>query len=115
VTEQQQPGPVPARRFPTPLQAVVLTLAGFAMAFFGCLGALSQYDSSEVLFGIALVVSIVGALALVTGLFMVALLFVQGVVRAFRDSRKPPPSSPGATPPDASVPPPPGTGSTPPE
>jgi hypothetical protein len=100
------------KRFPTPLQAVVLTLAGFAMAFFGCLGALSQYDSSEVLFGIALVVSIAGALALLAGLASIAFMFIGGVVRAIQDSRRkaPPADGGSATPPDPGTPPPPGPG-----
>jgi hypothetical protein len=92
------PGPVPKKRFPTPVQAVVLALSGFAMAFFGCLGAISQYEGSEVLFGIALVVSIVGAIGLLIGLVMITLLFVQGVMRAIRDSRrKTPPPADGGT------------------
>jgi ABC-type nickel/cobalt efflux system permease component RcnA len=88
----------PRRRFPTPLQAVVLTLAGFAMMFFGCLGALTTYDTSDVMFGILLVVSIAGALALAVGVVIIMVMFVKGVVKAFQDRRQQPPPSPPVAP-----------------
>jgi hypothetical protein len=95
VTGDQQP-PTPKKRFPTPLQAVLLTVAGFAMMFFGCLGALASYDSSEILFGILLVAAIVGLVAFLAGMGSVLYLFVKGVVQAFKDSsRKSPPPSGG--------------------
>ena len=105
-------GPV-KKRFPTPVQAVVLTLAGFAMAFFGCLGAISEYDSSDVLFGIALVVSIVGAIALLIGVIMVAVLFIRGVMKAIQDGRQKRTMAGGATPVPAEQPPPPDAGGLP--
>ena len=83
--------PAPRRKFPTPLQAVILTVAGFAMMFFGCLGALTAYDGSEVLFGILVVVSIAGALALAAGVLIIMFMFVKGVVKAFQDRKQPPP------------------------
>jgi membrane associated rhomboid family serine protease len=102
-----QPPPVPKKRFPTPVQAVVLTLAGFAMTFFGCLGAIASWDTSEVLVGIALVAAIVGVIALGVGLISVLYLFVKGVVRAFQDSRqKTSPPSDGSPPADSVTPPP---------
>jgi hypothetical protein len=94
--------PAPKKRFPTPLQAVVLTLSGCAMTFFGCLGAIASWDTSEVLVGIALVATAAGVVALGTGLISVLYLFVKGVMQAFKDSRpKTPPPSPGGPPPDA--------------
>jgi len=106
VTSEQQPAAA-KKRFPTPLQAVVLTLAGFAMTFFGCLGAIASGDTSEVLVAIALVATIVGVVALGTGLISVLYLFVKGVMQAFKDSRpKTPPPSPGGPPPDSINPPP---------
>lgn len=106
MTDDQQL-PSPKKRFPTPLQAVVLTLAGFAMTFFGCLGAIASWDTSEVLVGIALVATVVGVVALGTGLISVLYLFVKGVMQAFKDSRpKTPPTSPGGPPPDSISPPP---------
>ena len=79
MTSEQQPAAA-KKRFPTPLQAVVLTLAGFAMTFFGCLGAIASWDTSEVLVGIALVATFVGVVALGTGLISVLFLFVKGVM-----------------------------------
>ena len=106
-------GPVEKKRFPTPVQAVVLTLAGFAMAFFGCLGAISEYDSSDVLFGIALVVSIVGAIALLIGVIMVAVLFIRGVMKAIQDGRQKTITPGDATPVPVEKPPPPDAGGLP--
>jgi hypothetical protein len=102
-----QPATAPNKRFPTPLQAVVLVVAGFAMAFFGCLGAIASYDRSSALFGILLIVAIAGALALLTGLGSVLFLFVKGVIKAFKDSQKKtaPPSDGSPPSPSASGPP----------
>jgi uncharacterized YccA/Bax inhibitor family protein len=96
------PGPVAKKRFPTPVQAVILVFAGLAMAFFGCLGALSQYEGSNLLFGILLVVAILGAIAFLIGMSIILVMFVQGVMRAIRDSRQktPPPRDGGAPPSD---------------
>jgi hypothetical protein len=103
VTDEQPPSPnKEQKRFPTPLQAVILTVTGFAMMFFGCLGAIASWDTSEVLVGIALVATIVGLLGFAIGLISVLYLFVKGVVKAFKDSsRKPPPSSSASPPPDS--------------
>lgn len=102
-----QTAPALKKRFPTPLQAVVLTIAGFAMTFFGCLGAIASWDTSEVLVGIAMVATAVGVLALATGLLSVLYLFVKGVMLAFKDSRaKTPPPAAGGPPPDSIDPPP---------
>jgi hypothetical protein len=94
-----QLSPTPKKRFPTPLQAVLLTVAGFAMMFFGCLGALASYDSSQILFGILLVAAIAGLVAFLVGMGSVLYLFVKGVVKTFKDSgRQGPPPSAGVPP-----------------
>ena len=51
------------QRFPTAKQAVVITVCGFAMAFFGCLGAISVFERSDVLGYIGIGVFVVGSLA----------------------------------------------------
>ena len=56
------------------------------------------------LFGIGLVLSIAGALALLAGLISIAVLFIRGVIRAIQDSRR------NASPPDGGSPPPPAGG-----
>jgi membrane associated rhomboid family serine protease len=105
VTDEQQPA-TPKKRFPTPVQAVVLTIAGFAMTFFGCLGAIASWDTSQILVGIALVAAIAGVIGFAVGLISVLYLFVKGVVKAFKDSnRKSPPPTAGDPP--ASIDPPP--------
>lgn len=97
--------PAPKKRFPTPLQGIILTFAGLAMTFFGCLGAIASWDSSQILVGIALVATVAGVAALATGLISILYLFAKGVVQAFRESgRKPPP--PPAPPPAPGNPPP---------
>jgi hypothetical protein len=105
--EQQpplQPAAAPKKGFPTPLQAVLLTIAGFAMMFFGCLGAIASYDASQILFGILLVTAIAGLLGFLVGLGSVLYLFVKGVVKAFKDSsQKTPPPPPPADPPSAAT------------
>jgi hypothetical protein len=106
MTDDPQPSP-PKKQFPTPLQAVILTVAGFAMMFFGCLGAIASYDSSQILFGIILVAAIAGLVAFLVGLGSVLYLFVKGVVKAFKDSnRKGPPPFPGSPAPGSTSPPP---------
>jgi hypothetical protein len=101
------PGQVRKKRFPTPVQAVVLVVAGFAMAFFGCLGAISQSQGSNVVFGILLVVAVLGAIAFLIGMLIIMVMFAQGVMRAIQDSRRktPPPQAGGAPPPDVPTPP----------
>jgi membrane associated rhomboid family serine protease len=105
VTDEQQPA-TPKKRFPTPVQAVVLTLAGFAMTFFGCLGAIASWDRSQILVGIALVATIAGVGGFAVGLISVLYLFVKGVVKAFKDSNRKSPPPPAGDPP-ASIDPPP--------
>jgi uncharacterized YccA/Bax inhibitor family protein len=102
------PGQVPKKRSPTPVQAVVLVLAGCAMAVFGCLGAISQFNGSNVLFGILLVVAILGAIAFLIGMVIILVMFVKGVIRAVHDSRHKTPRRPdsGAPPPDVTGTPP---------
>ena len=105
MTDETQPA-TPKKRFPTPVQAVVLTLAGFAMMFFGCLGAIASWETSQILVGIALVATIAGVIGFAVGLISVLYLFVKGVMQAFKDSRpKTPPTSPGGPPPDSITPP----------
>jgi hypothetical protein len=100
--------PAPERRFPTPLQAVIITISGFAMAFFGCLGALSTYSQSEKLFVVGMIVFIFGLLVCLGGVVLVLYLFVRAIVRSARANRTVPPGGPPLPPP----PPPPSTPSS---
>jgi hypothetical protein len=76
------------QRFPTAKQAVVITVCGFAMAFFGCLGAISVFERSDVLGYIGIGVFVVGSLAFLFGLLLVGYLFARAL---FRGPRTPPP------------------------
>lgn len=97
----ENPRPWPGRRFPTILQAVVLTICGALMAFFGCLGAISGLSGTgEIKAPIFIVVFIVGALALLLGTGMFLYFILLKVVRIV-DSRRgqgptEPPPTPGA-------------------
>lgn len=78
----------PARRFPTVLQGVVLTIAGFAMAFFGCLGAISGMSGSgEIRQPAFVVLFFVGLLGFVVGLGIFAYFLLIKVV-AIVDARR---------------------------
>jgi hypothetical protein len=93
--------PRPKRRFPTILQAVVITISGAAMAFFGCLGALSGISGTgEIRAPAFVVLFIVGALALLFGLSLFLYFILLWVVRLV-DARHgqgptPPAPTPGA-------------------
>ena len=78
----------PARRFPTLLQGLVLTIAGFAMAFFGCLGALSGMSGTgEIRQPAYLVLFFVGLLGFVVGLGIFVYFILIKVV-AIVDARR---------------------------
>ena len=93
--------PFPGRRFPTILQAVLLTICGGVMAFFGCLGALSGISGTgEIKTPIFVVVFIVGGLAFLFGIGLFLYFILLKVVRVV-DSRRgqgptKPPPTPGA-------------------
>src|SRR5262245_29836456 len=94
--------PPPKRRFPTILQAVIITIAGGAMAFFGCIGALSGISGTgEIRTPGFVVMFIVGALALLFGLSLFLyfiLLWVVRLVDARRGQGPTPPPTPPPTP-----------------
>ena len=94
------PPPKRTRRFPTLLQAVLITASGFALAFFGCLGALSGLTGTGEIRNPAFVVLfIVGLLGFVFGLGLF-LYFILIKVIAVVDARHASgPGGPAAPPP----------------
>jgi hypothetical protein len=100
VTTDIPPGN-PKRRFPTILQAFIITICGGAMAFFGCLGALSGLSGTgEIRTPAYVVLFIVGGLGFLfgIGLFLYFILkWVVGIVDARRgQGPTEPPRNPGA-------------------
>ena len=78
----------PPRRFPTLLQGVVLTIAGFAMAFFSCLGAISGMSGSgEIRQPAFVVLFFVGLLGFLIGLAIFAYFILIKII-AIVDARR---------------------------
>ena len=93
------PPPAAKRRFPTPVQAVVITVSGFLLAFFGCLGALTDINGNGPAFAIGAVAFGIGVLAFLFGVCVVGFMFVRAVFQMISENRKQPPSAPPAPPP----------------
>ena len=94
--------PALRRRFPTPVQAVVITISGFLLALFGCLGALTDINGNGPAFAIGGIAFAIGLLAFLFGVGVIGFMFVRAVVQTVRENRKQPP----AAPPSAPTPPP---------
>jgi hypothetical protein len=86
--------PPQKQSFPSGKQAVVITVCGFAMALFGCLGAISVFERSDVLGYIGIAVFVIGSLAFLFGLLLVAYLFFRALFRGSRTPPLPPPPPP---------------------
>jgi len=96
------PQPSPKRRFPTILQALLITICGFVMAFFGCLGALSGISGTgEIRTPAFVVLFIVGALAFLFGIGLFLYFLLIKVVRIVDARRGQGPTEPPPTPPGA--------------
>jgi hypothetical protein len=84
------------RKGPTFVQAFLLTISGAALAFFGCLGALTTMgrDQQTVLGTVGGLGFVVGLLMLMVGMVLLGYVIVRAIVRAIRgDPPSPPPDA----------------------
>jgi hypothetical protein len=92
------PPPIAKRRFPTILQAVLITICGAAMAFFGCIGALSGISGTgEIRTPAYVVMFIVGVLVLLFGLSLFLYFILIWVIRIIDARRGQGPTAPPPT------------------
>ena len=92
----------PRRRFPTLLQAALITASGFAMAFFGCLGALSgMTGTGEIQTPAFVVLFIVGLLGFVFGLGLLLYFILVKIIAVLDARRATGPRGPAAPTPEA--------------
>jgi hypothetical protein len=81
------------RKGPTFVQAFLLTISGAALAFFGCLGALTTMGREQNLLGtVGGVGFVVGLLMLMIGMVLLGYVIIRAIVKAIRgDSHDPTP------------------------
>jgi len=82
---------------PTFLQAFLLTICGAALAFFGCLGALTTMgrDQQNMLGTVGGLGFVAGLLMLMVGMVLLAYVIIRAIVRAVRgETPSSPPSDP---------------------
>jgi hypothetical protein len=88
------------KKGPTFLQAFLLTISGAALAFFGCLGALTTMgrDQQNMLGTVGGLAFVAGLLMLMIGMVLLGYVIIRAIVKAIR-------GDPPSLPPDAQYPP----------
>lgn len=86
-----------SRRVPTVIQAFILVACGAALAFFGCLGALS--GGNDTAFAVGGSAFALGLLAFLAGGVWLMFLVIRATIQTFAGARTPPPADPPSAPP----------------
>jgi hypothetical protein len=84
-----------SRKGPTLLQALIFTISGVLLVFFGCIGAFTgmSSNSNSPLAALGWIAFAGGTLLLATGLGFFATVIIRGLIGLFRNQSAPPADS----------------------